>query len=459
MAAVPAPQGPPRLLFGTNGIRGIVNEEMTVDLALRVGVAIGQFLGGEIWVATDARLSNAMLKSAVAAGLMAAGCDVVDAGLASTPALQFAVRTAGACGGVVISASHNPPEFNGIKVIAADGTEVSREDERRLEALYFGSELRPVPWDRCGKLRTSGDIHAPYERSILAQLDVAAVRATDLRVVLDCANGVGGLATPKILAELGVEVIALNAQPDGTFPAHPSEPTPEHLGGLFDAVRESGAQLGIAHDGDADRAIFVDERGAFVVGDRSMAVLAQALARAHGGGLVVTPVSTSSIVEEAIRPLGGSVLYTEVGSPVVARVMRDRGAIFGGEENGGLIFPRHQYCRDGAMAAAKMVEVVSTLAPLSKLVAALPERHLVKLKEPRPPGWELEPEALGADLAVKVDRTDGAKFYFADGSWVLVRPSGTEPIIRIFAEARTAEQAQARAEEFRQRLRSTLPSA
>jgi len=458
MAGIPDPAGPPRQLFGTNGIRGIVNEEMTVELALRMGLAVGGFLRGEVWIATDARLSNGMLKSAMAAGLMAAGADVVDAGLASTPALQFVVRAVGAAGGVVISASHNPPEFNGIKVIAADGTEVSREDERRLEALYFGSDLRAVSWDRCGKLRSSGDIHGPYERSILSQLDVAAVRAAELCVVLDCGNGVGGLATPRILAELGVETIALNAQPDGTFPAHPSEPTPEHLGGLFDAVKESGAQLGIAHDGDADRAVFVDEHGEYVLGDRSMAVLAQALARAHGGGLVVTPVSTSSIVEEAIRPLGGSVLYTEVGSPVVARVMRERGAIFGGEENGGLIFPRHQYCRDGAMTAAKMVEVVATAGPLSRLVAALPERHLVKLKEPRPPGWRLDPQALGADRAVKVDRTDGAKFYFSDGSWVLVRPSGTEPIIRIFAEARTGAQAQALAEEFRSRLRSTLPS-
>jgi len=250
------------------------------------------------------------------------------------------------------------------------------------------------------------------------------------------------------LRSLGCRILTLNAQPDGAFPGRLPEPTPEHLGDLMRVVSEVHADLGIAHDGDADRATFVDETGAFVVGDKALALLAKAALKGRGG-TVVTPVSTSSVVEEVVRAAGGKMVRTRVGSPIVARTMFESGAAFGGEENGGVIFPDHQFCRDGAMTAAKMVELLAHEGkPLSVLVEALPQFHIKKANVSVPEERREAVLRTIADLAKgrKVDTTDGVKILEKDGA-VLVRPSGTEPIFRVYAEARTAARADALAEE------------
>jgi phosphomannomutase/phosphoglucomutase len=267
-------------------------------------------------------------------------------------------------------------------------------------------------------------------------------------VVLDPGNGAGCVVSPFLLRSLGCRILTLNAQPDGAFPGRLPEPTPDHLGDLMRVVSEVHADLGIAHDGDADRATFVDETGAFVVGDKALALLAKAALKGRGG-TVVTPVSTSSVVEEVVRAAGGKMVRTRVGSPIVARTMFESGAAFGGEENGGVIFPDHQFCRDGAMTAAKMVELIAHEGkPLSALVAALPQFYIKKANVSVP--VERHEAVLGsiADLAKgrKVDATDGVKILEKDGA-VLVRPSGTEPVFRVYAEARTAARADALAEE------------
>lgn len=437
-------------LFGTNGIRGVVGKDMTADLAVRVGHAIGTHFGaGTVALARDPRLSGPMLARAVAAGLMASGLEVIDLGMVPTPCAQYYVhRHGGLKGGVVITASHNPREFNGIKALDAQGMEMAREEEEAIEAVYFDERFHAADWSEVGDLRADGGATDLYLRGILAQVDVDAIRKRKLTVVADPANGAGCATTPYLLRALGCRVLTINGQPDGAFPGRLPEPTVEHIGDLMRMVVQAKADLGVAHDGDADRAIFVDETGAFLYGDKSLALLARRELAAHGG-LVVTPVSTSSVLEDVVREAGGKLVRTRVGSPIVARTMLAEGAVFGGEENGGIIFPGHQFCRDGGMTLAKMLELVAKEGkPLSALVAALPPYHLQKAAVEVP--VESRESTLAALVRLvkgrEVETIDGVKIHAPDG-WVLVRPSGTEPLFRIYAEAKTPERAKALAAE------------
>ncbi len=448
-------------LFGTNGIRGVVGQDLTADLAVRVGRAIGTHFGaGTVALARDPRLSGPMLARAVAAGLMASGLEVIDLGMVPTPCAQYYVHMhAGLRGGVVITASHNPREFNGIKALDAQGMEMAREEEEAIEAVYFDAKYRTADWSAVGDLRTDAGAADLYLRGILARVDVDAIRGRKLTVVADPANGAGCVTTPYLLRALGCRVLTINGQPDGAFPGRLPEPTVEHLGNLMRMVVEAGADLGVAHDGDADRAIFVDEKGAFLYGDKSLALLARAELAARPG-LVVTPVSTSNVLEDVVREAGCQLVRTKVGSPIVARTMLTQGAVFGGEENGGIIFPAHQFCRDGGMTLAKMLELLAHAGkPLSALAAALPQYSLRKVAVEVPAARR--EATLAALLRLvegrDVETTDGVKIRATDG-WVLVRPSGTEPLFRVYAEAKSAERAQALADEGADLVRRAVRS-
>ncbi|MEW5747401.1 MAG: phosphoglucosamine mutase [Candidatus Thermoplasmatota archaeon] len=447
-------EGPAPRLFGTNGVRGVVNTEgMDCEFAMRLGLAIGSYMKGPVMMGTDARTSNDMLRSACSAGLMAAGCEVVDCGIVPTPTLQYAVKRNGVAGGVMITASHNPPEFNGIKCIDPDGTEMARANEERIEALYHRMDFRRAEWSSVGRTRAYATAIHEYVDGIVSLVDAKAVRKAKLRVAVDCSNGAASLVTPKLLERLGVSYVTLNADPNGAFPGHNSEPTPENTKDIVDLVRAGGFDLGFVHDGDADRTIFVDDRGRYMYGDRSLALVAHHVCLEREGGLVVTSVGSSMCVEDAVRLAGGSVEYTMVGSPIVARAMMDMGAVFGGEENGGLIFPELQYCRDGAMSAAKVLEIVARHGRLSDLLDRIPSYSQYKTKTRCPDSRKqaVMDRLASAAQGDRVDRTDGVKIFSGKG-WVLVRPSGTEPIFRVFSEARTPEEAKELAESYRKRV-------
>jgi phosphomannomutase/phosphoglucomutase len=326
--------------------------------------------------------------------------------------------------------------------------EMRREDEESIEAIFFEDRFHAAAWSDVGSSRTDDTAIPRYMEAVLAKVDAEAIRKRNPMVVVDPGNGAGCVVTPYLLRSLGCRVLTLNAQADGAFPGRLPEPTADHVGDLMRVVSEVHADLGIAHDGDADRATFVDDKGAFVVGDKALALLAQAAVKRRGG-TVVTPVSTSSVVEEVVRASGGKVIRTRVGSPVVARTMFESGAVFGGEENGGVIFPDHQFCRDGAMSAAKMLELLAQEGQsLSTLVAALPQYHIKKANVAVPVERREVVLASIVDFAKgrKVDTTDGVKISEGDGA-VLVRPSGTEPIFRVYAEAKTPARADALADE------------
>lgn len=438
-------------LFGTNGVRGVVGKEMTADLALRLGMALGSTLApGPVLVGGDARVSTPMLQDALSAGLMAAGARVLDGGMAPTPALQHCVRACHYRGGAVVTASHNPPDHNGVKAVRADGRELTRAEEAKVEDLYFSDRPLVVPWDRVGDMRPSPGVNEWYVDAVVARADRALLAGSKLKVLLDTGNGVSGLTAPHALRKLGLSLETLNAQPDGTFPAHPSEPTPENVKATLEVAKRLRPDLTIVHDGDADRAVFADETGAYVPGERGFALLAADAVRRAGGGIVVTGVSSSLCVEKLVESAGGKVVYTAVGSPVIAERMVAEKAIFGGEENGGCIVPEHLLARDALMTSVRMLELLAREGKtLSRLLAAVPEFHTVKLKVACPN--DRKPSVLDAFAkgfrGKDVDRTDGVKARLSTDSWVLVRPSGTEPIFRVYAEARTTEEARRLAEE------------
>ena len=438
-------------MFGTNGIRGIANEYLSCELALQVGKAIATVLGpGPIAMAMDTRVSSPMVRSSVASGLMAMGVDVYDLGMVPTPALQYFVKCHdGVTGGVMITASHNPPEFNGIKCISSDGTECSHEEESAIEDAYE-EELVGAAWDRVGSLTSVPGADEAYIDAVVSKVDVDAIRSADLTVVLDCANGASVLTSPMLMRRLGVRAITINGNPDGFFPGHYSEPTEDNLGDLKRMVVDTGADLGIAHDGDADRCVFVTETGEYVPGDRSLALIARSLVKANGGGEVVTTVATSSVVGDVVEAEGGSMAYTAVGSPVVARRMIQDKGIFGGEENGGLIFSDHQFCRDGAMAAARMLEAIAKHGPIQEQVDTLPRYCTVK--EAAVCTDDVKPLIVDRMAErhqdLRLNTVDGLRIDYDDG-WVLLRPSGTEPKFRIYSESKDPEVARARAEQFK----------
>jgi len=430
-------------LFGTNGVRGIVNRDLTAEMVMRLAATAGSFLGRRVLLGRDGRTSSPLFKEATISGLTSVGCNVFDAGLVPTPALQFAVKSMGFDGGLMVTASHNPPEFNGVKVIARDGVEIPREMEDRIEAVYFGDGPKLSPWDEVGAIG-SIEVNEHYCNAVISHVDSAAIRKAHFKVSLDPGNGVATLAAPRVAQLLGCAINTVNAEIDGLFPSRDSEPRPDNLGDLRALVESSGSDLGVAFDGDADRAIFIDEKGEVHWGDRSFALVVKEFLREHPRETVATPVSSSRVVEDVVATGGGRILWTVVGSVVVSRTMLDKGIVMGGEENGGIMYGPHQPVRDGSMALALILDIMAKEEkPLSRLLGDLPQYRQTKGKVPCPNELKerLLNELRGRVEASRVETIDGLKLWYPDGSWILVRPSGTEPIFRLYAEAEDQKRA------------------
>jgi phosphomannomutase / phosphoglucomutase len=444
-------------LFGTNGIRGIVGKEVNSGLAFGVGSALGAlFPDQRVVIGRDGRLSSPMLLEAVAAGLLARGNDVVDHGLITTPALEFMVKNTSASAGIVITASHNPPEYNGFKVVDSDGIEIPRLKEEKMERLIHRGKWRFG--HRPGRRFSSDGQIEPYFESLESQIP-SIDRIGNLKVVIDTGNGVAALTTPKLLRKLGVTVIGANDTIDGGFPGRNSEPRPENLGALSKLVRNERADLGIAHDGDGDRAIFVDETGVVQSGDRTFALVEDELLRHHPGAKIVTPINTSMAVSEIAKKRKGKLVLTKVGSIEVSRTIVRVGALLGGEENGGIFYASHHPVRDGSMAAILVVNaIIANGRPLSKLLNRLPKFHMVKEKIPcKEAAKDHAIAALKAKLKGMISSTlDGVRVDIEGRGWILVRASGTEPLIRFYAEAKTESQLQEIVDEFRPMILNTL---
>jgi len=442
-----------RRLFGTNGVRGIVNKDLTLDLVLELSQAIGTFFkGGKMVVGSDGRTSSPALRNLAMGGLASVGCKVHDIGQAPTPMIDFLTRAWKAAGGVAVTASHNPPEYNGIKTIASDGIETDRHEELEIEKIYFSRSWKRADWDRVGDVVRAETGLREYLDSIKKQVDVEKIRSRRLTVAVDPGNGVAALTTPILLSELGCRVLTINGNVDGTFPGRPSEPRPETISSLKDLVKSAEADFGVALDGDGDRAIFVDEAGEAHWGDRTLALIVDNYWSQKPGSTIVTPVSSSRAIQEIADARNGKIVWTRVGSVDVSHKMIEIGAELGAEENGGIFYAPHIAVRDGSIASALIANILAKASqPLSKLLSALPSYQLAKERVPCPN--HLKKEVLD-DLRDRTSRynpetIDGVKIWFEDETSLLVRPSGTEPIFRVFAEAKSASAARDLADQYK----------
>ena len=449
-----------RKLFGTNGIRGRVNVELTPEMAIKVGLSIGTFFQRKnLLVGFDARTSGPMFAKAVIAGLTATGCNVFFAGMAPTPALQFAVKNHQLDGGVIITASHNPPEYNGIKVIWSDGIETSHEQETEIENIYFDNKIVFAEWDKLGTKRELSGINDEYIEAIKKHVDTAKIAKKRFHVVVDAANSVGGLTAPPLLRELGCKVTSINANIDGTSPGRMPEPRPESLKDLASTVKAIGADMGVAFDGDADRSIFVDENGEIYWGDKTFAVIVKQFLIKNPHAKIVTPVSSSTLIKDTVDAYGGEIVWTKVGSVTVSQKMKELKAKLGGEENGGVFYGPHQAVRDGAMTTALLLNIMAdTGEKLSKLIAEQPQYFIEKGKIECPDDKKavLQERLFEQVKGENVSTIDGVKIWFNDKSAILIRPSGTEPVFRLYAEAKNEEKALKLVEDYSSRLRKIL---
>jgi phosphomannomutase/phosphoglucomutase len=432
-------------LFGTNGIRGLVNKELTPEMAIKVGSSIGTFFGKKnLLVGHDARTSGPMFAKAVIAGLTATGCNVFFAGMVPTPALQYAVKNHCMNGGVIITASHNPPEYNGIKVIWNDGIEISHEQETEIENIYFENKPVFAEWDKLGTKRELAVVNDEYVEAIKKHVNVSEIAEKRYHVVVDAANSVGGLTAPQLLRELGCKVTTINANIDGTFPGRLPEPRPENLKEIAVAVKAVGADLGVAFDGDADRSIFVAENGEIYWGDKTFALIEKQFLIENPNSKIVTPVSSSTLVKDTAEAYKGKIVWTKVGSVTVSQTMKELKAKLGGEENGGVFYGPHQAVRDGAMTTALILSIMAkTGEKLSELIAEQPQYFIEKGKVecPEDKKEKVLKKLLEQEKSANISTIDGVKIWFEDKSAILVRPSGTEPIYRLYAEAKNQEKA------------------
>ena len=447
-----------RRLFGTNGIRGRIGETLTAELALCVGASVGTDIDiGLAAIGRDCRDSGIMISQALASGIMSTGCGVVDLGVLPTPALQYYVKTHDIAAGVIVTASHNPPEYNGIKCVARDGTEMSQEEECRVEDIYLTRNFRQADWKSIGSMSADPGANGAYVMGIVKL--AKKFKLSGFRALVDCGNGAGALTTPRALRALGCDIQTLNAQPDGTFPGHDSEPTEDNLSDLREMCKAGGFDIGLAHDGDADRAVFVDEKGEYVTGDVELALMAREMVRKNGGGKVVVPVDTSRMLGELVRKEGGEIIYTKVGSPIIARKMMATKAVFGGEGNGGMLFPEFQHCRDGLMSAVMMMSLVKGSGkPLSKLASELPKYPLRR--------WKTQCDTASIPKVLETLQKEFQDGKMVDGllveekdHWVLFRPSGTEPIIRLTLEAMSAGKMDSLFAKYRKMLTGAISSS
>jgi len=405
-------------LFGTSGIRRVADKDL-IQLVLKVGLAVGKVYGSVV-VGSDTRTSSEAMKHALISGLLAAGSKGYDAGVIPTPTLAFAAREFDA--GAMITASHNPPEYNGIKLLNPDGSAFGSDQQNQIEGMILNDSLSAAVWDKIKSSSLySGAVESHIER-ILQDFP----GGLKLKVVLDCGCGAASVVTPYLLRKLGCEVVALNCYPSGFFP-HPIEPTESNLGDLMRATREFGADLGIAHDGDGDRMMAVDDKGRFIPGDKLLALFAQETETKE----VVTTIDASMAIDE----MGFNVTRTRVGDNYVSEELK-KGGDFGGEPSGSWIFPHISLCPDGVYAAAQLVAIASQ-QKLSVLVDSLPRYPLLRgnVSSEGVVISKLERQLMAME-PLSVSTIDGIKLSFEDG-WLLIRASGTEPKIRVTAEAKS----------------------
>jgi phosphomannomutase/phosphoglucomutase len=447
-------------LFGTNGVRGVYGQELTHDLVIDLCYALGTYFGkGPVVVGYDGRRSSPVLSRLVRATLNSAGLDTANAGLVPTPCLQYAAKRLGYSGGIMITASHNPSQYNGIKPTAPDGVEISRDDELKVEDIYYSKKFARI--DGTGRDSVDENIVDRYIDAALALVNSDRIRQRKFTVAMDTGNGAQAAVAPLVAKKLGCRVIVINGAIDGEFSARGSEPTPDNLGVLSEAVRSGRADFGVAYDGDGDRSIFCDDNGAVYMGDKTGALLVRhLLAGKHRGSEVVCPINTSMILSKVAEQAGSRVAYTKVGSVEVSREMVRRKCALGLEENGGFMYGALNEVRDGVMATTLVLDMLAASdTKFSRHIAQLPQtfQHKSKFACPSREAVDRVVKAcIDHGSPKKVETMDGAKIWIDEETWIMVRPSGTEPLIRMYGESTDKSLLDSKVDEYRRLVQSRM---
>ena len=443
--------------FGTNGIRGVFKEDFNLEFIHDMTLAIATyFKEGPILVGYDGRDSSPIIAKTVCSALNYCGLDCNNTGLVPTPCLEYAVKKLGYKGGIMITASHNPPQYNGIKPAAGDGVEISREDELIIEDLYLKKNwIKDQP--RLGVTNNEEKSIEVYVQGILSHIDSTKIRSKKFKVVLDLGNGAQAVTAPIFCKNLECEIFLVNEKIDGSFPGRGSEPTPQNLQTLSKVVQENKADFGIAFDGDGDRSIFCDNKGKILTGDKSALVLTKHILQKIPESIVVTCLNSGSTIENIVKEFNSKVIRTKVGSVEVSRKMVPTKALIGYEENGGFMFGPHNQVRDGCMTLGLMLDLLASAEEsLSQKTDILPTSFTTKDK--------IHCSSEDAIKLIEIlktefpdsDTTDGIKITNNQKNWVMIRPSGTEPIIRIYGEAETQENLDSLMSEYLQKAKSII---
>ncbi|HYE66029.1 MAG TPA: phosphoglucosamine mutase [Pyrinomonadaceae bacterium] len=449
----------PTLKISISGVRGVIGESLTPALLTRFAQAFGTYVGpGTIVTGRDTRTSGEMVRQAVVAGLLSSGCRVVDLDICPVPTLQLLVRERRARGGIAITASHNPAEWNALKFINSAGLFLTGAQARQLLDIYHQGDYRKVAGAEMRSVESaSGALHL-HIKAILDALGPLPMGSRKLRVAVDCCNGAGSVVAPQLLTALGVEVIPINVTPDGLFPRG-AEPVPENLWALCSAVREHEADLGFAQDMDADRLAVVSEQGE-PIGEEYTLVLAAQYVLNKERGPIVANLSTTHALERVAQAAGCPLYRSKIGEANVTEEMLRHGAVIGGEGNGGVIYPRINFARDSLVGMALILHLLAESGrTVSEILADLPRYHMVKEKIACPSHQisKVLKMIRHQYAQLPLDLRDGIKVTVDDG-WFIVRGSNTEPIVRLVAEALTEERARRILADVRGHVQSCLDS-
>jgi phosphoglucosamine mutase len=435
------------MLFGTSGIRGIYGKEVTEELAMKVA---NVFADRDVAIARDTRQTGTTLSEAAMSGALARGRDVIRLGIVPTPTLALATRKY-SCNGIMLTASHNPPEYNGLKLFS-EGREISRAREGEVESAY-GGNLQIAQWDKVGRSRDDKGIIFEHMALVSSLVDASAIKKRRPKVVLDC-NGAGGALTPNLLKDLGCDVTVLNGGLSGF--GRPSEPNEKNLSELSATVPKVGADIGLAHDGDADRTIAVDELGRVLPLDIQLAIMCQHELAKSKNKKIVSTMEASLAVREAVESEGGTVTITPVGSLYVTEELERQKALFGGEPCGEYVYSGGVHVPDGPLAAAKLVEIFAQEGPLSALAGKFKANPMAREKFPSKKKYEVV-DAVKKEIRIKgkLSDEDGIRIDEEDG-WFLIRASGTEPYVRLTMEYESKEKLVKRKEELSSLIRGKI---
>ena len=443
--------------FGTNGIRGIFDEDFTLEFIHEMTLSVGTYFEkGPILIGYDGRESSPLICKIITSSLNSIGIDCNVAGIIPTPCLEYAVKSLGYSGGIMITASHNPPQYNGIKPAGNDGVEISREDELLIEDIYLKKNWLSNP-EKWGTTEEETRSIETYLNGIKSHVNSKLIESKSFKVVLDLGNGAQAVTAPDFCKKVNCETILVNETIDGTFPGRGSEPTPQNLSVLSKTVVENQADFGIAFDGDGDRSIFCDNLGNILTGDRSALILIQHILTKNPNSLVVTCLNSGTNTEVLTEKYNSKVIRTKVGSVEVSRKMLSTNALIGFEENGGFMFGKHNQVRDGCMSLALMLDLLAIADnTLSDQISKLPQSFTTKDKiqcssqDAKQIISSLKTEFPESDLS------DGIKIIIDSKNWVMIRPSGTEPIVRIYAESESQEKLEALMIKFLQKVKSII---